>query len=295
MRLRLCWFSLVLIPSHLFGVNKDIAELQRDLSQLTDEVRALRSSTDQKFAAMTVMVQQILDASNGAKSALAVLDSRINDKLEKQSVSVGQPVAVISAKVDQMSNDFGGMRDALNDVVSRMGKLDQKLVELNNTIRTIQAPPPAPSPTGPTAGVTTPAVPPDTLYESAFRDKMGGKPDLALKEFSDYVQLYGDTEKAPLAQFWIGQIFFEQRDFPNAIKAFDQVLERWSPSKVTPESMLKKGQALVLMDKRNDGAAEFRQVLTKFPRSDMAPKACSELKALGLSCSTGASTKKKRG
>jgi tol-pal system protein YbgF len=295
MRIRLCWFSLFLIPSLLFGVNKDIAELQRDLSQLTDEVRALRSSSDQKFAAMTVLVQQILDASNSARSAVGVLDARINDKLEKQGISVGQPVAVISAKVDQMSNDFAGMKDALNDVVSRIGKLDQKLVELNNTIRTIQAPPPAPTPTGPTAGSGGPPMPPDTLYETAFRDKMGGRPELALKNFNDYVQLYGDTDKAPSAQFWIGQIFFEQRDFPNAIKAFDQVLERWPPNNKTPEAMLKKGQALVLMDKRTDGAAEFRQVLTKFPHSDMAPKACSELKALGYNCSLGAATKKKRG
>jgi len=295
MRLRLGWFSLFLIPSLLFGVNKDIAELQRDLSRLTDEVRSLRSSSDQKFAAMTVLVQQILDASNSARSAVGVLDARINDKLEKQGISVGQPVAVISAKVDQMSNDFGGMKDALNDVVSRIGKLGQKLVELNNTIRTIQAPPPAPTPTGPTAGSGAPPMPPDTLYESAYRDKMGGKPEMALVGFKNYVQLYGDTDKAPSAQFWIGQIFLEQRDFPNAVKAFDEVLERWPPNNKTPEAMLKKGQALVLMDKRTDGAAEFRQVLTKFPRSDMAPKACSELKALGYNCSLGAATKKKRG
>jgi tol-pal system protein YbgF len=289
MRLRLC--SLFLIPSFLLGVNKDIAELQRDLSQLTDEVRALRSSSDQKFAALTVLLQQTLDVANGAKSAVAVLDARINDKLEKQSLTVGQPVAVISAKVDQMSNDFAGMKDALNDVVSRMGKLDQKLVELNNTIRTIQAPP-APTPTGPTAGSGAPPVPPEALYESASRDRIGGRPDMALKEFNDYVQLYGDTDKAPSAQFWIGQIFFEQRDFPNAIKAFNQVLERWSNNNKTPEAMLKIGQALVLMDKRTDGATEFRQVLEKFPHSDMAPKACSELKALGYNCSAPSMKKK---
>ena len=134
-------------------------------------------------------------------------------------------------------------------------------------------------------------MPPDTLYETAFRDKMGGKPEMALKDFSDYVQSYGDTDKAPIAQFWIGQIFFEQRDFPNAIKAFDQVLEHWTSNPKTPEAMLKKGQALVLMDKRTDGAAEFRQVLTKFPRSDMAPKACSELKALGYNCSAPTASK----
>jgi tol-pal system protein YbgF len=294
MRLRLCWFSLLLIPSLVLGANKDIVELQRDLATLQDQVRTLQSSFDQKQAANAVLLQQILDAANSAKSAVAVLDARINDKLEKQAVSVGQPIAVTSAKVDQMGNDFAGMKDTLADVVSRMSKLEQRLVELNNTIRTIQAPPP-PTPTGPTAGNGAPPIPPDTLYESAYRDKMGGKPDMALKGFNDYVQLYGDTDKAPSAQFWIGQIFFEQRDFPNAIKAFDQVLERWPANNKTPEAMLKKGQALVLMDKRTDGATEFRQVLTKFPRSDSAPKACSELKALGYNCSLGAATKKKRG
>ena len=81
---------------------------------------------------------------------------------------------------------------------------------------------------------------------------------------------------------------------PNAVKAFDEVLERWPANNKTPEAMLKKGQALVLMDKRTDGATEFRQILTKFPRSDIAPKACSELKALGYNCSLGAATKKKR-
>ena len=140
MRLRLCWFSFLLIPSFVFGANKDIVELQRDLATLQDQVRTLQSSSDQKLAAITVLLQQTLDAANGASRAVAVLDARINDKLEKQGISVGQPVAVISAKVDQMSNDFGGMKDALNDVVSRIGKMDQRLVELNNTIRTIQAP-----------------------------------------------------------------------------------------------------------------------------------------------------------
>jgi tol-pal system protein YbgF len=295
MRLHLCWFSFLLIPSFVFGANKDIVELQRDLATLQDQVRTLQSSSDQKLAAITVLLQQTLDAANGAGRAAAVLDARINDKLEKQGISVGQPIAVISAKVDQMSGDFGGMKDSLNDVVSRMGKLEQKLVELNNTIRTIQAPPPAPSPNGPTASAATPSIPPDTLYENGVRDRSGGHPEMALKDFSDYVQLYGDTDKAPSAQFWIGQIFFEQRDFPNAIKAFDQVLERYPSNNKTPEAMLKKGQALVLMDKRTDGAAEFKQVLAKYPRSDMAPKACYELKALGYNCGPPAAPKKKRG
>src|ERR1700692_4209211 len=120
MRFHLCCFGFLLIPSFAFGANQDIVELQRDLATLQDQVRTLQSSTDQKLAAITVLLQQTLDAANGANRAVAVADARMNDKLEKQSVSVGQPVAVISAKVDQMGNDFAGMKDTLADVVSRM-------------------------------------------------------------------------------------------------------------------------------------------------------------------------------
>jgi tol-pal system protein YbgF len=295
MRSLLCLFSLLLVGSPAFGANKETLELQRDVATLQDQVRTLQSSTDQKLAGITVLIQQTLDAANGANRAVAVLDGRINDRLEKQAVSVGQPLAVQSAKVDQMSSDFGGMKDALNDLVSRVGKLDQKLSDLGRMIQTIQAPPPpAPSTTGPTGAGSAPPMPADTLYDTAYRDRMGGKPDFALKEFKDYMQWYGDTDKAPYALFWIGQILFEQKDYANAAKAFDEVVERYgASSNKTPEAMLKKGQSLVMMDKRTDGAAEFRGVIAKYPHTDMANKACSELRQLGYNCSVGIQQKKK--
>ena len=49
------------------------------------------------------------------------------------------------------------------------------------------------------------------------------------------------------------------------------------------------------MNRKTDSAKEFRSVLSQYPRSDSAIKACTELKSLGLSCavSTAASKKKK--
>src|SRR5260370_21886311 len=152
MRLRLCSFglllSLLLSPALAPGANKDIVELQRDIATLQDQVRTMQSKNDEKLATITVLLQQTLDAANNANKATAVLDSRVNDRLEKSVVSVGQPVAVLGAKVDQMANDFASMKDALHDVVSKIGKLDQRLVGLNHTGPTVQAPPPAPGPTG---------------------------------------------------------------------------------------------------------------------------------------------------
>ncbi len=294
MRLRLCLLSLSLVPYHAFGASKEIVELQRDVAQLQDQVRTMQSSTAEKLTALTVLVQQTLDASNKANSAVAVLGSRLNDSLDKQAVTVGKPIAVLGSKVDQMANDFGSMRDAMADVQARMGKLEQKLVDLNNTVRTIQAPPPPPvSANGPGSGAA-PSIPPDELYENAARDRLGGKLDLALKEFTDYVQLYGDTENASSAQYWIGWILLQQQDFPNAAKAFDVVLDRYQQSPKTAETLLYKGKALVQMGQPTEGAKEFRMVISKFPRSDVSPMACTELKKLGFNCTVAAAPARKK-
>jgi TolA-binding protein len=294
MRLRLCLLICLLLPTFGSAASREIVELQRDVATLQDQVRALSSSTAEKLTALTVLVQQTLDAANNANKAVAVLESRMNDRLKEQSASVGQPVAVVGAKVEQMSNDFTSMRESMNDVVSRMGKLEQKLGDLNNTVRTIQAPPPAPAAVGTTGASAAPVIPADTLINDAIRDKMSGKPDLALKEFNDFMQLYGDTDRAPDAQYYIGQIHYEQNDWPNALKDFDAILEHYSDSARTPEALLMKGRTLVKMDRRTDGAKEFRALLSKYPRHNLAPIACSELKALGFSCTASAAPAKKK-
>ena len=291
--MRLCLFVFLLVPLAAFSANKEMVELQRDVATLQDQVRALQSSQTEKLSAVMTLLQQTLDESKSANRAVAVLESKINDRLEKQSASVGQPVAVVGAKVDQMSSDFQGLRDSLTDVGSRIGKLEQRLVDLNNTVRTIQAPPPPPA--GTTGASAAPAVPAATLYETAVRDKIGGKTELALKGFVDYVQAYGDTDKAPDAQFNIGQIHYDQSDFENAVRDFDGVVERYGSSPRAAEALYMKGRSLVKMSRKMDGAKEFRSVLSQYPRSDSAIKACTELKSLGLSCavSTAASKKKK--
>jgi hypothetical protein len=144
MRVRLCLIGLSFIPVCSFGASKEIVELQRDLATLQDQVRTLQSSTSEKLTALGVVLQQTLDATNAANRAVLLLDSRMNDRFEREVSKVGAPVAAVGAKVDQMGNDFAGMHDALNELVSRLSKIDQRLAEMNNAIKVIQAPPPPP-------------------------------------------------------------------------------------------------------------------------------------------------------
>jgi TolA-binding protein len=300
MRLRLSLAFLFLIPTFAPGASREIVELQRDVATLQDQVRALSNSSAEKMTAITVLLQQTLDAANNTNKAVAVLESRMNSQLDKQTQTVGQPVAVLGSKVDQMSNDFQSMRDAMTDIVSRMSKLELKLVDLNNTMKAMQAPPPPPpSPGGTTGASGAPMIPASTLFDDALRDMTTGKVDLALKEFNDFMQAYGDTDKAPDAQFYIGKIHYDQNDWASAVKDFDSLIEHYSDTLTTrvPDAMLMKGRALVKLGRRDDGAKEFRGVISKYSRnSNASTAACAELKALGLSCAAApaSSARKKK-
>ena len=118
----------------------------------------------------------------------------------------------------------------------------------------------------------------------------GGKLDLALQEFSDYLKWYGSTDLAPNAQYYIAYIHSSQGDYDDAVKEFDMVLEKYPDNNKTPDSLYNKGLALTKMGRRTDGAQEYRELIQRFPSNDLSKRACDQLKGMGLSCGARAAT-----
>jgi tol-pal system protein YbgF len=120
-----------------------------------------------------------------------------------------------------------------------------------------------------------------------------GNSELALQQFQDFLKSFGTTEMAPNAQFYIGQINYNKGQLDSALQAFDAVLEKYTDNNKTADAMYMKGKTLLRLEQRTAAAEEFREVIKRFPSSDVAPKARAELKSLGLS-PTGSPASKKR-
>ena len=282
MPLRRLWLTiwavlLVLLPGSALAQKEKIAELGRDVALLQDQVRTLQRGFDERMGAVTVLMQQTLDAANKANTAIAVLEASFRDRMKEQEKNVVGPVAGVGAKVDQMSTDFQALRESVADMTSRVGKLQTQILDLNNTIKTIQAPPPPPGGAG-----GTPPMPAAQLYENAVRDKNGGKYDLALQQFNDYLKYYPDTDMSPNSQFHLGDIYFAQGDLDSAFQAFDLVLEKYPDNNKTPDALFMKGQTLAKMGKRNQAATVYRELITRFPRHELAARARAALKTWGV-------------
>ena len=294
---RLILAACFAFPIICSAASKEIVELQRDVAQLQDQVRALQSSFDTKMGTMAAQVQQLTDSATRANNALATLQGAIQEQLRAQGKEVIAPVANVGTKIDEMATAFQQVQNAMADVTARLGKLEQQVTDLSNAVRTINSPAPPPGSSGPGTsgpGPSASSVPPisgDLLYQNANRDRLGGKNDLALQEYQQFVKYYGDSPLAPAAQFWVGDLYFGQGDYENALNAFDEVLVRWPANNKTPDAFLMKGKTLVKLDKRNAGAAEFRELIKRYPSSDAAAKARAQLKQMGLSASSPARRK----
>lgn len=282
---------MLLIPARTWAApSREIVELVRDVGTMQDQLRTLQSSLDAKMSEMKTIVQQTLDTSSKSNTSVAVLDSTIRDRMAEQQKTMAAPMANLSTKVDQMSSDFTGMREAVTDLSDRMNKLQLQLTELGNTVRTLNAPP-APPPSAGLVGV--PGMPPvgmspNQLYETAMRDRSGGNLDLAQQGFEEYLKYFSNTDLAPNAQFYIGQIAYDKGDFPGAIRGFDTVLEKFPENNKTADANFMKGMALLKAGKRDAAAKEFQNVATKYPNSEVASKARAQRKALGLSTPSSA-------
>lgn len=302
----ICVLMLALTPVASFAQKKDkIVELDRDVSLLRDELREMQKVQQDKFTELKVLIQQALEASTRANTTMAVLQNSLVEKISEQAKAMVGPVTSVGTRVDQMSDEFRSVREAVADLASRLGKLDAKLTDINTAVSTIRnppsAPPPGMSPTGGMPQGTAPATPPpgasaESIYQNAYRDMQGGQMDLALQEFSDYLKYYPTTDYAPNAQFYIGDIYLRKHDTENAIAAFDAVLERFSENNKTPDARYMKGRALVEAGKPTAAAQEFREIVKRYPDKDVAAKAKAQLRALGYTTSSApaAPARKKR-
>jgi tol-pal system protein YbgF len=275
-------------PRPAEAVARELIELQRDVTSLLQGQKDLSTQVTQDHTVMKTLVEQSSDNVNKLGATMSSLQKSVQDVQANSG-----------ARLDTMSTQVQGLSDNLEEIKSRLGKLNQQLVDLQNSVQSLDAkisgttPAPASGAANPasstgaspssSAGPTGPAPSADTLYSNGLRDITSGKYDLARSEFEDYLKYYADTDLASNAQFYLGEIFYKQKQYVDAVAAYDKVLTAYPKSFKLGPARLRKGLALIELGQKTAGIRELREVVKRFPGSDEDRLARGKLKELGAS------------
>jgi tol-pal system protein YbgF len=277
-------------PRPAEAVARELIELQRDVTTLLQGQKDLSTQMTQDHTVMKTLVEQSGDTVGKLNGTMSALQKSMQDV-----------TANSGARLDTMSTQVQGLSDNLEEIKSRLGKLNQQLVDLQNTVQSLDAkisggggtPPSTANPGSTTGQPTSSAVPPagassgpapsaDTLYSNGLRDITGGNYDLARKEFQDYLRYYGDTDLASNAQFYLGEIAYSQKNYDQAVTEYDHVLTNYPKSFKLAPAHLKKGMSLIELGQKTAGVRELRDVVKRFPGTEEERRARAKLKELGV-------------
>jgi TolA-binding protein len=287
---RLLLLSMALSPAMLLGQKKeDLLSIQRDIADMTDRVKQLQKAFDEKIAALTALVQQSIDTSNKTSAAMVTMQHSVDQKMADQQVKLVTPLATMGAKVDEMSGDFRSVQTNVAELVRHLNTLDDKVKDISDAIRSLQAPPAAPPPAAGAAGTAAQQAPDacvgasvDLSYTTALGDYNGKKDDLALQEFHQYVKCFPQSANAPNAAYYVGQIYYRAEDWPNAVQAFDDVVEKFPTNPKTSEAAYYKAISLMKNKQRTDAGKEFKNFISNYPESTHVKEAHLHLRELGM-------------
>ena len=260
----LCLVALsggIFTPSS-YAVDKEVIQLQQSVALLQGMVRELQRNFDEKTAVMRTLVEQSSEQMTKLTGDLATLQQSIQ-------VTVGNA----GQKMDTVGSQVQGIQASLDDLRGRLDKLSQQVTKLETSSQTISG-----SGFGTSAepGMGTPPAP-DVLYNTALRDYTSGNYPLALQEFFEYLRYYPNTALASNAQFYIGDIYYQQGQFEKAVQEYDKAIEQYPDGNKTAAAQLKKGFALINLNLRTQGTQELNAVVQKFPNTPEAQLAKDKL------------------
>ncbi len=285
---RLLILGLAFGPVLLMGQKKeDIIAIQRDLANVEDQLKQLQHAQDDKLAQLQSMLQQAVDASGHVNTGLASVQKELDTKLTDQQTKLVAPLATLGAKIDQMADDFRSTSVNIADLVRKVDKLNDKVEEISQAVRTMQAPVQAPPPAGATGPAGTvpqaqvPAMSPDTAWTNAFGDYQTGKQQLAMQEFNDIVKNYPGTDTAANAQYYVGYMYFTAGQYEDAVKAFDVELG-FNENAKTQDALYYKAVSLLKGEHRTAAADSFKEFLRRYPTNVHADQAKKDLRLLGV-------------
>lgn len=241
--------------------------------------RALHARRASTVVAVALAAAATACATRGDVDFLAEQHQRIEDRqaeLDRRVSTLEATMAEMQRILIEIRADFkadlGAVRSGLSALESAVRGTESRIEQLRR-----QPPPtPRPEPRDTTAAGLT-EIEPITLYNAAITDYQQGRLDLARQGFDEYLRLFPRGPSASDAQYWLGIIDYDRRNYQDAIRSLQVVPRRWPDSAKAPLALRKIGDAWRALGENERARAAYRELIDQYPNSSEAADARREL------------------
>jgi len=240
-----------------------------------------------------------IDELKQQNEALAARLARIEEALKfNPAVELAQQIELLRQELKQLR---GQIEVLANEVQTAAKRSRDMYVDLDARLRRFEqpvagaAPPaagagaaaapagsPAPAAAGtpPAQAASAPQTAETGAYEAAQNQRRIGNYPGAIAAFQNFIVQYPKSPLAPRAQYWIGDSYYNLRDFKSAMAAQQKLIATYPDSPSVPDALLNLASSQLELGDTAGAKKTMDGLVARYPVSEAAEKAKRRLATL---------------
>ena len=118
------------------------------------------------------------------------------------------------------------------------------------------------------------------LYQQALDQLRGGRHDEAVSSFRGFVKQHPQHDLADNAQYWLGECFYDRKDYSTALREFRRVAEKFPQGNKAPDALLKVAFSYLALGSGRPARETLQEIVRNYPRHQAAGLAKAKLAEL---------------
>lgn len=272
---------------------EEIGMIQWDINHLRSEIKDLKLSTPASYQKNEVdrklnAIEERQKATAGTVSDLLIQTQSMTSEFqmltgkfeevkffsEKSLSELTKNKDILAAKVKELEGAVEDLHKQISDIKTALAAVEEDLKKAEDRRRTAKAE--NENTSKKTAGSAQKSAATSTrtkikdIYMAGYQALREGKTAQAREKFSSILKAYPENEYSDNARFWIGESYFKDENYPDAILSYEDLFKNNPDSDKVPGAMLKQGLSFYAIKDVKTGKIILEKLIEKYPDSEPA-------------------------
>lgn len=254
------------MKSRIFMLDKGLGEVRGEVKEGIDKYLATyKQNVEGLRKEMEGYQKDMAALRKGSADLQATLDNArvdmqlLTGKVDDVRLLAQKPAEDISLLKSDTSKRLATLEERLTRLEKGLADLEKKTAEVAQTQVQLQQTP-------------------ENLYRQGMDAMQGeGGGAKAREFFSRFLELYPKHKLAANARYWIGETYYGEKNYEQAILEFQEVIQHHSDKEKAPAALLKQGMAFRELGDKKSATYDFKRVIEEYPKSEEAKLAKEKL------------------
>jgi len=247
------------MKSRIFTIDKGLVEVRSEMKEGVDKSLAGYRQTLEALQREIAGYQKDMAAiRKGGADLQATLDNArvdmqlLTGKVDDVRIMAQKPADDVELLKQDLTQRLASMDERLARLEKGLDEQQKKAAQLQQT--------------------------PDFLYQQAYDTMRAGEVAKARELFSKFLNLHPKHALAANAHYWLGETYYSEKNFEQAILEFQEVIKNFPDKEKVPAAMLKQGMAFTELGDSKSASYIYKKLSDEYPKSEEAKVAKEKLR-----------------